>query len=183
MTLKEANEANLTSMLQETTLEETTLEETTPREATSISNRTLLKTIYKFKRQVPLQSFIFQKGPTKDSYSLAEILTILKDVISSEKLYDDKNPSIILCSEDLEKALDQKACHVTEVLNLVLCQLVKIEGPSPRERSPIRTPERTHRATSIVTNVHDTEDTKYRVKPFFLDVLHSIEGANQDTVI
>jgi len=56
MTLKEANEANLTSMLQETTLEETTLEEatleeTTPREATSISNRTLLKTIYKFKSQ------------------------------------------------------------------------------------------------------------------------------------
>ena len=44
MTLKEANEANLTSMLQETTLEEATLEETTPREATSISNRTLLKT-------------------------------------------------------------------------------------------------------------------------------------------
>ena len=94
-----------------------------------------------------------------------------------------KNPSIILCSEDLEKALDQKACHVTEVLKLVLCQLVKIEGPSPRERSPIRTPESTHRSTTIVTNVHDTEDTKYRVKPFFLDVLHSIEGANQDKVI
>jgi hypothetical protein len=56
MPLKEANEAILASMLQETTLEETTLEEatleeTTPREATSISNRTLLKTIYKFKSQ------------------------------------------------------------------------------------------------------------------------------------
>ena len=187
MPLKEANEAILASLLQDTTLEDTleeaTLEETTPREATSISNRTLLKTIYKFKRQVPLQNFIFQKGPRKDSYSLAEILTVLKNVITSEKLYDDKNPYIILCSEDLEKALDQKACHVTEVLNLVLCQLVKIESPSPRERSPIRTPERTRRSTSIVTNVDDTEDTKYRVKPFFLDVLHSVEGANQDKVI
>jgi hypothetical protein len=113
MPLQEANEAILASMLQETTLEETTLEEatleeTTPREATSISNRTLLKTIYKFKRQVPLQNFIFQKGPTKDSYSLAEILTVLKNVITSEKLYDDKNPYIILCSKIWRRRLTRK---------------------------------------------------------------------------
>ena len=49
-----------------------------------------------------------------NSHSL-QILTILKDVISSEKMFDERNPSVIICSKPLEAALDQKALHVTEV--------------------------------------------------------------------
>ena len=30
-------------------------------------------------------------------------------------MYDEKNPSIILCSRDLEEALNMKALHVTEI--------------------------------------------------------------------
>ena len=44
-----------------------------------------------------------------------QILTILKDVISSEKMFDERNPSVIICSKPLEAALNQRALHVTEV--------------------------------------------------------------------
>ena len=42
-------------------------------------------------------------------------MTILKDAIRGEGLNDEKNPSIILCSRDLEEALNMKALHVTEI--------------------------------------------------------------------
>ena len=39
----------------------------------------------------------------------------LKDVVINEKLFDPRNPSVILCSSELEEALDRKALHVTEL--------------------------------------------------------------------
>jgi hypothetical protein len=50
----------------------------------------------------------------------SQILTVLKDVISSEKMFDEKNPSVIICSKPMEQALDQKALHVTEVRSVYL---------------------------------------------------------------
>ena len=44
-----------------------------------------------------------------------QILTILKETISNQKMFDERNPSVIMCSKPLEKALNQKALHVTEV--------------------------------------------------------------------
>ena len=40
---------------------------------------------------------------------------MLKDVIRSEELFDPRNPQIILCSQELEEALDMKAFHVSEL--------------------------------------------------------------------
>ena len=98
-------------------------------------HRSLLNSIFKFKPASLLHSFITIKtGVSKSLFTLAEvnfelynifyldvtmsfiyILTILKDTIRDEGLYDEKNPSIILCSRDLEEALNMKALHVTEI--------------------------------------------------------------------
>ena len=87
-------------------------------------NRTLLNLIFKFKRGAPLQKLLHTKtGSRKDFYSLAEILTILKDMIALERMFDERNPTVILCSKELEMALNQRAFHVTEVRDLVLDQL------------------------------------------------------------
>ena len=45
--------------------------------------------------------------------TLGEIIAILKTIIGQEKLYDDRNPAVIICSPELELALDCKALHVT----------------------------------------------------------------------
>ena len=39
----------------------------------------------------------------------------LKKVIATEKLFDPQNPTIILCDQDLEDAIDVKALHVSEI--------------------------------------------------------------------
>ena len=46
---------------------------------------------------------------------IVQVLTVLKNVIRGEGQFDEKNPSIIMCSPDLEEALNMKALHVTEI--------------------------------------------------------------------
>ena len=44
-----------------------------------------------------------------------QILTTLRDVIRGEGMFDPANPSVILCSPDLEEALNMKALHTIEI--------------------------------------------------------------------
>ncbi len=44
-----------------------------------------------------------------------QVLQLLKDIISEERLYDDRNASIVLADQDLEIALDVRALHLTEI--------------------------------------------------------------------
>ena len=43
------------------------------------------------------------------------MLTALKRVIANDKLYDPQNPTVVLCDQRLEEALDVKALHVSEI--------------------------------------------------------------------
>jgi hypothetical protein len=102
-----------------------------------VRNRNLLNTMFKFKKDAPLRQFIHDITKVqKNYYSLAEILTILKDVISSEKMFDERNPSVIICSKPLEAALNQRALHVTEVRDLVINQLERLADQSLRDNLP-----------------------------------------------
>jgi hypothetical protein len=42
-------------------------------------------------------------------------LSALKDVIGREKLYDPRNPTVVVCNKDLEKTLNVRALHVSEI--------------------------------------------------------------------
>jgi hypothetical protein len=42
-------------------------------------------------------------------------LLALKRIIANEKLYDPQNPTVVMCDESLEDALDVKAIHVSEI--------------------------------------------------------------------
>lgn len=44
-----------------------------------------------------------------------QVLQYLKEIISDEKLYDDRNASIVICDRNLEAALDVKALHLMEL--------------------------------------------------------------------
>ena len=89
-------------------------------------NTNLLNTIFQFNPRSKLKRFLVRKtGSEKTYYSLAEILTSLKQIIRKEGMFDQANPSVIICSTDLERALDMKALHVTEIRDLVLLQITK----------------------------------------------------------
>ena len=91
-------------------------------------HKSLLNQLFKFKPASKLHEYVMKRGNTNKKYfTLAEILSILRDAIRGEGLYDENNPSIIICSSDLEHALDMKALHVTEIRDLVLSHMTKIE--------------------------------------------------------
>jgi len=98
-------------------------------------NKNLLNTLFKFNPLSKLKRFLVNKtGVEKTYYSLAEILTILKNIIRGEGMFDHANPSVIICSTDLERALNMKALHVTEIRDLVLSQITKVPDQSLREK-------------------------------------------------
>ena len=87
-------------------------------------NVQLLNKVFKFKEGASLKSYISKITHTeKLFYTLGEILAIIKRVIREEKMFDYRNPSVILCSKELEHALNRKALHVTEVRSLIMDQI------------------------------------------------------------
>ena len=149
----------------------------------------LLNKVFKFKEGASLKFYISKITNTeKLFYTLGEILTIIKRVISEEKMFDDRNPSVILCSKELEHALNRKALHVTEVRGLVMNQIEEdLDVPlgmygsnnmvhpgslAQQSRGTLQseTP-RFQRTACVATNILTSKDAKFRLKPLFLIVV------------
>merc|ERR1739846_21186 len=52
-------------------------------------------------------------------YTLYDVLLALREIVEREKLFDLRNRALIICSAELEEALEMKALHVTEIKNQV----------------------------------------------------------------
>ena len=92
----------------------------------------------KFMEGSPLRFYLGIKDPArryldKEEVTLNEVLLSLKDVISMEKLYDEKNQAIILGDKALETAINCKACHLTEIRDIVCRQLIATGPPKPAQ--------------------------------------------------
>jgi len=120
---------------------------TGPKEA----NKNLLHSLFKFKVGAPLGKYIASKmGQKKETQTLAQVLTVLKETIRGEGMFDESNPSIILCDPSLERALSMKALHVTEIRDLVLNQLEKISDPSLTNTATFSSPPSLNNSQSQV---------------------------------
>ena len=86
-----------------------------------------------FRPGSPLRAYLARKKPASN-FSIGrqtcphKILQVLRDIISEERLYDDRNASIVLCDQALEIALDVRACHLPELTDIVLLQLTKVSS-------------------------------------------------------
>ena len=81
-------------------------------------------TIISFKKDSTLKAYIEGRSHiVKSFYMIGEVLAILKTVISEEKMYDEHNPCIVLCSQELGKVLDRKALHISELTERIMSQI------------------------------------------------------------
>ena len=173
-------------------------------------NKNLLDTLFKFVPLSKLKKFLISKtGVEKTYYSLAEILIILKNVIRGEGMFDPANPSVILCSPNLEEALDMRALHVTEIRNLVLSHITKVPdqcirknvnqqidnfkgeqigasrtnltNKAPKDLVPV--PSRIIRTANISTAIFTNKNAKFTLKPLFLKVIQSVHGTNSEKTV
>ena len=118
---------------------------------------------YKFNAEATLQKYIESETKIyKMHYTLREILQFLKIMILKNDMYDDKNPSIILCNPKLEEALNMKALHVTELRNAILNQMETTT--EILQGQPSRTTEPTP-STSQVQPKTQTEENHPRTSP------------------
>ena len=68
---------------------------------TVVINKNIINSMFKFKPFSKLKEFIAERTKVRKTYyTLAEILTILKNIIRSERMFDSRNPSMILCSPE-----------------------------------------------------------------------------------
>merc|ERR1712173_213604 len=115
----------------------------------------------------------FLKNGNKEiSFTFIQILKKLKDVVLTEELFDPRNPSVIICSSELEEALDRKALHVTELWDLVISQVENSEE--------INFPEITHKKSPVspVKRFLGNPNTIFGLQPDFLRVVQSVEGTD-----
>ena len=152
-------------------------------------NKCMLYSKYRFKPQSKLKVYLFNKTKIKKNYyMLIEIMEKLKMIIRFEKLYDPKNPSIIICDSDLENVLDVRDLHVTEVRDQILKHLTRVKGQDwkmnlntfiSKSEGTITSSKLTRRLTSRsltrTTNVLSTlapnKETKFTVKPLLMRLL------------
>ena len=150
-------------------------------------NKKLLSTLFNVKPK--FNTFLFNKtGVERSYYTLIEIFIILKKIIREEKLFDQTNPSIVMCSPELEEAINVKALHVTQIRNYVLSQLTPTQITVPNifqatnegidARNDVHPTPVTHSL-----NTHLMNDSKFLLKPRFLNVLRSVHGCDQTKTI
>jgi hypothetical protein len=92
-------------------------------------NQQYLKSKYKFKEGAPLKGYLQQRVPNfRETCTLLEVLTWLKEIIRDNLLFDENNPSVIVGDAPLEAALRKKRVHVNEIRGVVQQQLTMVEA-------------------------------------------------------
>ena len=62
-----------------------------------------------------IQSHSFKIPDPNHIEIFMQVLLALKEIVSREKLFDRRNPTLIICNSELEDALEMKALHITEI--------------------------------------------------------------------
>ncbi len=92
-------------------------------------NQQYLRSKNKFKEGAPLKEYLRQRVPSlRDTCTLWEVLTRLKEIIRDNLLFDESNPAMIVGDAPLEAALGKKRVHVNEIRGVVQQQLMMVEA-------------------------------------------------------
>lgn len=63
----------------------------------------------------------------KNLWTLVEILLDIKEIIKTKRMFDPNNPAIILCDQEMEKVLNMKAIHVSQIRSVIQQHLELVE--------------------------------------------------------
>jgi len=102
--------------------------------STAIPESSALTRVYRVARGSCLYHYLNSKHALVQGLTtLGAILPLLKATIVENKLFDPKNPSIILCSQQLENMFGMKALHVKQLRGALLKQLEAVEHDAAAE--------------------------------------------------
>jgi len=147
----------------------------------------------KFRSDAKLHPFLAMKTPdmikaNKVEYTLFTVLSAMRSLISSERLYDANNTTVIICSPELEGALGMKSLHVTEVRDVVLTQMEVLQ-PELLASLPESQPVEQVRNNAVGGtqpqngNVKFDVNGRFYVKPHFLRVLRKVAVVDKSQIL
>jgi hypothetical protein len=85
---------------------------------------------YEFIPGSPLRRFIYDiKKSIKIYYQLNEVITLVREIIRDNCLYDKTNTAVIVCDSELEKVFNTNGMHVSELKGKILEQLILVTEP------------------------------------------------------
>jgi hypothetical protein len=85
---------------------------------------------YEFVPGSPLRRFIYNvKKTIKIYYQLHEVITLVREIIRDNCLYDKTNTAVIVCDSELEKVFNTNGMHVSELKGKILEQLILVTEP------------------------------------------------------
>ena len=155
-------------------------------------------TEYVFKGGAPLKPFLVRHYP-KYEFGPFQIQDIMSDMRSLTTNYDSTNTDIVLCHEELDKALCVKAFHKHDLKWWICQQIIKADAHDSRPFI-VPTPTLTifpyyeitdpktymapiwERETFFHRYEFVNPDTLCRVKPAFLRVIRTLSGVDQNRV-
>jgi hypothetical protein len=85
---------------------------------------------YEFVPCSPLRRFIYNvKKTIKIYYQLQEVITLVREIIRDNCLYDKTNTAVIVCDSELEKVFNTNGMHMSELKGKILEQLILVTEP------------------------------------------------------
>ena len=146
-----------------------------------VSSKLSPDTIVSFKLDSGLKSYVQLKTKiTKTFYTFGEIIAILLSLIRDEKQYDERNPALIICSEELQLALKCKALLFKELKDAIINQLAFTQeylgkGLVPQPSSK--------KSECFVTHIAMNKRAHFKLKGHFLELLQGTSRLNRNRTI
>ena len=156
-------------------------------------NRHFLASACSFRENSLLRSFLAAKyGFVRFTFSVGEILSMVKEVIRRENLYCQDNPAIVKCTQEIEDVFGLPYLFYGDIRQLVVSHLdICPDQTSIRSSSPLFDESVVNfgrwncyefMSSSIPTS-HLEPGKNYYLRPRFLSFIRSLPGVNPNEVL
>ena len=123
-----------------------------------------------------IKSYLVNKGmPERELYLVGEILTRIKTQVTKDKPFDQRNPSVIICNDELESTFKCAAIDVTQIRSVIFSQSEVVSTPKHLVENPTKHNSRRGKAN---TNTNQTE--YYQLKKDFKRIMESVQLLEKD---
>ena len=149
-----------------------------------VASKLASDTIVSFKPESELKQYITLKTKiTKTFFTFGEIMAILRTIIEEEKQYEERNPALIICSEELKQILKCPALHYKELESEVINHLAftheyleKVEDP--KSHSP-----KSKCGKCVNTQIWISNKSEFKLKSPFLKLIQAMIGVNPNRTV
>ena len=142
-----------------------------------VANNLAPDTIVSFKAGSELKEYITNKTKiTKKFFAFGEIMAILCTIIEEEKQYQERNPQLIICSEELKEIVKCPALHYNELKSEVVKHLAFTHEYIEEVEDTKSHPPKSKCGKCVYKQIWISNKYEYKLKSPFLQLIQGMKG-------